>query len=220
MGFLSCFPIAEGLYHTHVRRTALVGTLPADSTMLVVQSSGNVWGATCLGAAAGSAPGVAVSFNLGSVCTVRCNPVLRHRLSAAGLRSPVSLTSPQHLPVMVVASLSGSSPGDHTEPHNVGPDGLEGLYPSSMTAVFISKKTPKHLGFFFLSLSFPLRFSPSPQPSCHLPQMRKLSHQFQSIIFTEKDTPTPHKNKQKTQPRDNHLCFSQLRFFRQQFDPR
>lgn len=40
-------------------------------------------------------------------------------------------------------------------------------------------------------------FSASPQPSHHLPQMRALSHQVLSIIFTEKKPPKPHKNKPK-----------------------
>ena len=74
--------------------------------VLDVPRSGNGWGAAWLGAAPGLAPGVTVSFNLGSGCTVRCTLVLRYWLTAAawpcwpgavaGWGSPVSLTSPQH----------------------------------------------------------------------------------------------------------------------------
>lgn len=49
-------------------------TVPA----LDVQRSGNERGAACLGAAPGLGPGLTVSINLGSVCIVDCNPVLRY----------------------------------------------------------------------------------------------------------------------------------------------
>lgn len=74
----SCFPVADGLYHSTRQTCGSGGRCLQTVPVLDVQRSGNKLGAACLEAAPGSAPGVTVSFNLGSVCTVYCNLVLRY----------------------------------------------------------------------------------------------------------------------------------------------